>query len=76
MNVTSLTEANQEFAKVTLDWDETGQEVRLRRGLVEVQGTMPVLVPHLKLCESGCMNHFVIVDKESNNTTLNKCFIV
>lgn len=32
------------FLKVNLEWDETGQTMRLRRGIIEVEGVMPVLV--------------------------------
>ena len=36
---------NKDFIKISLEWDETGQELRLRRdSLIEVQGVMPVLV--------------------------------
>ena len=37
-----------EFVKMNLEFDETGQHTRLRRGLIEVQGVMPVLVPSQK----------------------------
>ena len=30
--------------KMNLEWDETGQSMRLRRGIIEVDGVMPVLV--------------------------------
>ena len=30
--------------KINLEWDETGQETRLRRGLIEISGVLPVLV--------------------------------
>lgn len=32
------------MTKINLEWDETGQTMRLRRGLVQVEGVMPVLV--------------------------------
>ena len=38
------------FSKMCLEWDETGQSMRLRRGLIEVEGVMPVLVS----CQSQC----------------------
>ena len=30
---------------VQVEWDETGQQMRLRRGLIEIEGVLPVLVP-------------------------------
>ena len=36
-----------QFTKMNLEWDETGQSMRLRRGLIAVEGVMPVLVPQL-----------------------------
>ena len=30
--------------KANLEWDETGQSMQLRKGLVRVDGVMPVLV--------------------------------
>ncbi len=32
------------FSKLNLEWDETGQALKLRRGIIEVDGVMPVLV--------------------------------
>lgn len=43
------TTCQADFVKVNLEWDETGQQARLRRGLIEVQGVMPVLVLWLSL---------------------------
>jgi len=38
-----------DFVKVNLEWDETGQQTRLRRGLIEVEGVMPVLVQRMEV---------------------------
>lgn len=43
------TACQADFVKVNLEWDETGQQTRLRRGLIEVEGVMPVLVLWLSL---------------------------
>ena len=32
------------FVKVIVEWDETSQYMRLRRGLIAVEGVMPTLV--------------------------------
>lgn len=33
---------------VQVEWDETGQQMRLRRGLIEIEGVLPVLAPMAK----------------------------
>ena len=38
-------EARPYFVAVQLEWDETGQQMRIRRGLLETEGVLPVLVP-------------------------------
>lgn len=45
--------ANPSFVKMNLEFDETSQCMRLRRGLIEVDGHMPVLVFRLTwaMCE-------------------------
>lgn len=41
----SLWQAQPHMFKVNVEWDETSQACRLRRGLIEVDGTMPAMVP-------------------------------
>ena len=36
-------EASYDFVGLNLEWDETGQAMRIRRGILEVDGTMSVL---------------------------------
>lgn len=64
MHRVSLASASKErprMIKVVLEWDETGQAARLQRGLVHVDGIMPVLATFLKavrvhtLYKSFCM---------------------
>ena len=44
LNVALMTQPTRpSFVKMHLHWDETGQSMRLRRGLIEVEGVMSVL---------------------------------
>jgi len=50
MHVALMTQPTRpSFVKMHLHWDETGQAMRLRRGLIEVEGVMSVLVQRMEL---------------------------
>ena len=48
------------FTKMNLEWDETGQCLHLRRGLISVEGVMPVLVSHFICLEPFVFDLWVI----------------
>ena len=44
LNVIVQSQTSNHMFKMNLEWDESGQTMRLRRDLVRVEGVMPVLV--------------------------------
>ena len=57
-------ESRPSFVKVALEWDESSQKLRLRRGIIAVDGVMPVLVPwmqkdHAVLQSNGNVEMFI-----------------
>ena len=75
-----LPERKHQMIKVNLEWDETGQAMQLRRGLIRVNGVMPVLVPCLKnlfadnmiLMVVNCCYHCYIVTSRSGLSSVSE----
>ena len=58
-NVDGSTKVNPELIKLNLEWDETSQKAKIRRNLMEVEGTFPVLAQFLVVLIRGSFKHHV-----------------